>query len=294
MALQRADIVLVAALLTPAHAAIYTAATRFLILGQLGTTAIQQVLQPQLAGLFARADLDGVRSVFTAATAWLMALAWPIYLVGVTTAGWWLQIFGDSYTAGQSVVMVLGLSMLFATACGPVDVVLLMAGKSTLSLLNNLIALVINLALNLLLIPLWGILGAATAWAAALGVRNLLPVIQVYRHYRMTAFTTPVAWVAGSAACCFGLVPAVLVNLPGPSLLLVTVWLPLGCAVYAALGWRGRTLLSLDAFLPARQRADQNNPAPSGPGPNHPTEPSHQPPTPSHSAAVAGAPKESL
>jgi O-antigen/teichoic acid export membrane protein len=48
LALQRLDIVLVAALRGPADAAIYTAATRFLVVGQLGSRAISSAVQPQL------------------------------------------------------------------------------------------------------------------------------------------------------------------------------------------------------------------------------------------------------
>ena len=54
-ALKRSDIVLVAALASPADAALYTAATRFIVLGQLFVQSVQQALSPHLSALFARA-----------------------------------------------------------------------------------------------------------------------------------------------------------------------------------------------------------------------------------------------
>ena len=45
-ALKRSDIVLVAALASPADAALYTAATRFVVLGQLFVQSVQQALSP--------------------------------------------------------------------------------------------------------------------------------------------------------------------------------------------------------------------------------------------------------
>ena len=51
--IQRLDIVLVAIMLGPAEAAIYTAATRFLIVGQFGNSAISMAAQPRFTELFA-------------------------------------------------------------------------------------------------------------------------------------------------------------------------------------------------------------------------------------------------
>ncbi len=48
-ALKRSDIVLVAALASPADAALYTAATRFIVLGQLFVQSVQQALSPQIS-----------------------------------------------------------------------------------------------------------------------------------------------------------------------------------------------------------------------------------------------------
>ena len=63
-ALKRSDIVLVAALASPAEAALYTAATRFIVLGQLFVQSVQQALSPQIAALFARGEKEAADSVY--------------------------------------------------------------------------------------------------------------------------------------------------------------------------------------------------------------------------------------
>lgn len=254
VALQRVDVILIAALLSPAHASIYLAATRFLIVGQLGALAIQQVLQPQLARMFARADRPGIHTLFTTATAWLMALAWPVYLVSALTAPLWLRVFGPGYDTGQSVVIVLALTMLLAAACGPVDTVLLMAGRSVLSLINNAAALAVNLALNIVLIPAFGLLGAALAWSAALLVRNVLPAIQVRATFGMISWSAGAAWVAAGATIAFVPVPLLLRLVPGEPAVWTIGWLPVGCAILAAFLWRGKDALALTAFTALLRR----------------------------------------
>ena len=57
---------------------------------------------------------------------------------------------------------------------------LLMGGRSTLSLVNNLVALATNIVLNLALIPSMGLRGAALAWSASLVLTNLLPTLEVH------------------------------------------------------------------------------------------------------------------
>src|SRR5207253_2692918 len=79
--LQRLDIIIVAGILGPAEAAVYAAATRFLVLGQLGNQAISAPVEPRLSGLLARRDLVGTQEVYRLSTAWLICVNWPLFLV---------------------------------------------------------------------------------------------------------------------------------------------------------------------------------------------------------------------
>ena len=180
MALQRVDILIVAALRSPAEAAVYTAATRFVPLGQLGTQALQQVLQPRFTAILAADDHATLREVYRVATGWNALVAWPLYLVAACAPLVYLGLFGPEYAAqGRDVVVVLAAAMLFAVAAGPADTVLLMAGRSTWSLANSVVALVVDVVLCFVLVPDLGILGAALAWAAAVVLRNVLGLVQV-------------------------------------------------------------------------------------------------------------------
>jgi len=81
--------------------------------------------------------------------------------------------------------------MLVATACGAVDVVLVMAGRSSWTMANAIVALGVNLALNLLLIPPFGIMGAAVAWAVAILINNLAPLTELALWMRLHPFGRP-------------------------------------------------------------------------------------------------------
>jgi O-antigen/teichoic acid export membrane protein len=241
-ALRRSDVVMVAAMTTASQAAIYATATRFVTFGILGVAALQQALSPLVSKLLSGGNRDMAETVYQTATVWMMCLAWPIYLLSATFAGPLLRLFGEGYQAGHQVVTILALAMLFATACGPADSVLLMAGRSWLSLWNTSTALVLSIGLNLVLIPSGGITGAAVTWAIVTVVRNILPVVQLRRYERLRPGSAVALRIGVLNAVLFGALPvlAKLSELPPVSLVLTGLVV---VAVYAFLILGGRTSL---------------------------------------------------
>jgi O-antigen/teichoic acid export membrane protein len=242
--MQRADIVLVAALRSPAEAAVYTVATRFLVLGQLGVHAIAQVLAPQTSLLLGAGDRAAAMRVFQTATTATMAFTWPLHLATLGCAALLLRFFGGAaYASGEMVVVILALAALVATACGPVDTMLLMTGRSGVSLVNNLVGLVIMIGVDLVLIPRLGMFGAGIGWAAAIVARNALGIGQVHRELAVWPFTRQAAVVAVVATATFG-VPPLLLRLTGHQGAGETVAVVLvGAVVYGVSLWRQRGLL---------------------------------------------------
>lgn len=260
--LKRSDIVLVAALASPAEAALYTAATRFIVLGQLFVQAVQQALAPHLSSLFARRETAAANSIFQAATRWSMIAAWPLYLIVAAFAPVLMGVFGDGYDVASDVVVILSLTMLLATACGPVDSVLLMSGRSWLSLGNNAVALVVDIALNIVLIPSYGVRGAAISWSVAIVVRNLLPLVQVQRQLAMWPVTQATVRVALGALACLGVAGVVVAGTTFP-LAVDVVLVGLGTLLYLWCIWSWRVALGLGAFSTALRRRPARPATPS-------------------------------
>ncbi len=185
---QRLDIVIVAALAGPAPAAMYTAATRFKVVGQLAGQGLSQAVQPGLVRALAEGDLGRARELYQTATMWLVMVTWPVWLGYAVLAPWLLQIFGTSYARGASVALVLSATMMVASACGMVDVMLIASGHTTASLVNAVCAVTATIALDVLLVPVHGALGAALGWSGGVLVKNLLPLVQISRRYGLRPF----------------------------------------------------------------------------------------------------------
>jgi O-antigen/teichoic acid export membrane protein len=253
--IQRIDIVLVAILRGPAEAAIYTAATRFLVAGQFANVAIMNAAQPRFTEMFAQGDRPAANRVYQATTAWLILLTWPLYLLAVIFGPEVLTVFGHSYRAGASVVVILGLTMLLQTACGQVDMVLVTAGRSSWSLANGLLAVVVNVGLDVLLIPRYGITGAAIGWSAAIVVANLVPLVQLAMTVRLHPFGRGACIAAVLSALSFGALPVAARGLLGHGAIPSLAAIACGCAVMTAGIWHFRGDLHAAAMPGAAQLA---------------------------------------
>ncbi|MEU8198024.1 polysaccharide biosynthesis C-terminal domain-containing protein [Microbispora amethystogenes] len=185
---QRLDVVVVALLAGPAAAAVYTAATRFKVVGQLAGQGLAQAAQARLVRALAEGDLATAGRVYRTTTRWLVGLTWPLWLGYAALAPWALSLFGPAYAGGVAIALVLSATMMVATACGMVDVVLVAAGRTTASLANVSAAVAVTIALDVLLVPAYGALGAALGWSGGVLVKNLLPAVQVSRRYGLRPF----------------------------------------------------------------------------------------------------------
>ncbi|WP_328465186.1 MATE family efflux transporter [Actinoplanes sp. NBC_00393] len=241
LALQRIDVLLVAALGGLAPAAVYAVAGRFVVLIQFANQGLSQSVQPRLAEALSTGDQVTAKQLYQTATGWLVLVTWPINLLVIAGAPYYLRLFGDGYVSGVPVVVVLAGAMLVATGCGMVDMVLAMAGRTSANLGNVLIALTVMIGLDVLLVPRWGALGAAAGLACAMVVNNLLPLAQVYRGTGLHPFGPGTRAAALLSVCCFG--PLIF----APSAVVVAV------PAFVAGAWLLRGRLMLRAFIPMRR-----------------------------------------
>lgn len=254
MVMQRLDIVLVAALAGPSQAAVYTAATRFLVVGQMGNRAISTAVQPRLGESLARGALGDAKHYYRTSTAWLMVVTWPLYLSFIVFGSTLLAVFGRDYRTGGDVLLLLAVTMLVATGCGMVDMVLNMAGKTSWNLWNVLLSVGVQFSLLILLIPRYGILGAAMAWGAAILTSNLVPLTQIGLAFGLHPFGRATVAAASLALTCYLGVASMGRLLIGTSLTATVVTLAAVTVLYVAGLWLLRRPLELAALRDVRRR----------------------------------------
>jgi O-antigen/teichoic acid export membrane protein len=245
------DVLLVGALRSTSEAGVYAAASKLAMVGTLATEAVRIAIAPQISGLLARHEQARAEGVYQVATWWIMTLCWPLYLGLAVFGPVVLRIFGAEFVAGGTALLILSLAMLVDLSTGNVTVMLLMGGKSSWNLLNALGALVLNVALNLLLVPRIGIAGAALAWAASIVFENLAAIIELRILLRLNPFGRGWWLAAGQSALCFAGIGLLLAALLGRSPVSLVATAAIAAPLYLWLVWRSRAVLQLDALREA-------------------------------------------
>jgi O-antigen/teichoic acid export membrane protein len=136
-----------------------------------------------------------------------------------------------------------------------VDMVLVTTGRSSWSLQNGLLAVVVNVGLDVLLIPRYGITGAAIGWSVAIVVTNLMPLAQLAATVRLNPLGRGTVITAVLTVLSFGLLPWAVRAQFGHGAVPSLAAIGGGCVLMAAGMWRFRADLHLAAMPGGAQLA---------------------------------------
>ena len=186
--LTNADVIIVGIYLPPEKVAVYFAAAKTMAMVHFVYFAVKAAAAQRFSGLVSGADHAALSAFARQTVQWTF---WPSLLVGglVIAAGpFLLSLFGPAFQDGHMIMVVLFAGILAKAMIGPGEVLLTMAGEHRICAAIYAVALAANLALNVTLIPAWGLLGAATATASAMVVEASLLHIIVRRRLGIVMF----------------------------------------------------------------------------------------------------------
>lgn len=170
----RLDIMLLGILRGHDQAGHYAAASRVADLIVFALASANVIVAPLIAGLHARNDLAGMQKMLTLLTKGVTLLTIPLVVLMVVFGRRILGFFGAGYDIAYIPLLVLVCGQIVNALSGPVDFVMSMTGQQMKMLQILALATGLNLALNLLLIPAFGLTGAAIATASTTVFWNLL------------------------------------------------------------------------------------------------------------------------
>jgi O-antigen/teichoic acid export membrane protein len=116
---------------------------------------------------------------------------WPTlgaFLFLLAFGPWVLSWFGGGFEVGYVAMIILVGGLLVRNTVGPIEYLLNMTGNQNASLMALGTAGIVNLCFNALLIPDYGMQGAAMATALSYVVGTSLLVIMLKRRLGMTSF----------------------------------------------------------------------------------------------------------
>lgn len=132
------------------------------------------VFAPIIAELYAMGKHEDMKRIYYAATRWITLLSAPIAISLMAAGSSFLQIFGEEFTEGTTALWIIAIGYLINVSLGPIGMIAQMTGLEKPLFRYQIITQVISLVLFWILIPVFGLIGAAVAISVNNVVSNLL------------------------------------------------------------------------------------------------------------------------
>ena len=186
----RSDVMILGYWVASQEVGIYGAAFQTAAVLALVAGAFEALFAPIIGRLLARQDLTALGKMYCAVSRWTLIFSAPMFSVMLLFAGEILGLFGTDFKAGATCIAILVIGQLVHNAGGGAHTILLMSGRSRTVMWNTVTLGVILVGLNAVLIPRFGMVGAAAATSGSLVIMTVTRVVEVWGLHGIH----PLAW----------------------------------------------------------------------------------------------------
>lgn len=150
----------------------------------LSLMLMNMVIAPQIARAYCDGNLQKIQNIATRSCQAATAVALPIAIALILKGDYLIElVFGYEYAAiAYYPLVILAIAQLINVMCGSVGYLLSMCGYENYTLKGQFVAVMLNVALNIILIPSWGAFGAAVALSVSLVFWNIILVYMVVKR----------------------------------------------------------------------------------------------------------------
>lgn len=140
------------------------------------------LLYPKISEKLSRGEHDSVGELYKQATKWILLFSTPAFAVMVIRPDLLISVFGSQYSPEQisPILAILSVGLFINAVVGPNGEAMLGMGKSRNILIYNVFSVMLNVALNIVLIPIYGLTGAAAASMVGFVAMNALKSADLY------------------------------------------------------------------------------------------------------------------
>lgn len=186
--LQNTDILVLNAYHPPQDVAIYYAALKTINLITFVHFAVSNAVANRFSAYEARGDREKLGEMMRQSVKWTFwpSLAAALLLLAVGKPLLWL--FGPEFTSAYPVMFILAAGLVIKAMFGPAEFLLNMLGEQKLCALVLFATAMLNILFNLLLIPAFGLIGAASATALSLILAALMFFLAIKIRLKLNIF----------------------------------------------------------------------------------------------------------
>ncbi|MEX2572859.1 MAG: polysaccharide biosynthesis C-terminal domain-containing protein, partial [Balneolaceae bacterium] len=168
--------------------------------------SIEKITTPLIAEYIRRRKWAEVEEIYRKTSLTQVIAGTFILLLIWVNSGHLLNLLPAVYSDGQYVILFIGLGKLFDMATGANGSIIINSRHYRFDLASNLLLIFFTVSTNLLLIPSYGIHGAAVATMLSLFLYNLIKLVFVWTAFSMQPFSKEFIWLIVLALVSLGVI----------------------------------------------------------------------------------------
>lgn len=188
--LSQIDFIILGIYRSSAEVGVYKIYVSLIVILGIVLTSFAKIYKPVISELISKKQIKQVKAIYSWVTRWIINMnAFNLIILLFFGTSIITILFTKEYLAFPLALSILAIGKFLNSAFGPEGMTLEAFAKTKLNLLNALIMLLINLGLDILLIPKFGPVGAAIATSSAITIGGIVGLIEIYYFYKIQPYT---------------------------------------------------------------------------------------------------------
>lgn len=178
--MQSTDVLFISAYDTFESVAYYSIAVKLATVTALALISVNIVIAPKIASIYNDKNFYQLKLILKKATRMNVVISLPIIIILLFFSEYVLSTFGSNYILAKNALWILLIAQFFNSITGPSALYLNMTGRQKKLNVILVISLLINVLLNIILVPDFGMLGAAISTTTSFVISKILASALVF------------------------------------------------------------------------------------------------------------------
>ncbi|MFZ1687977.1 MAG: flippase [Flavobacteriales bacterium] len=187
----RLDTIMLGWYAVPAVVGIYGTAVKISIATEFVISSMKTIAMPKIAEQFHGGKHDELNDTIHFSSGVIFWLTVPVTIILLVFPEWILSIVGPGFEQGATVLRIMAVAHFVSAASGMVGAFMNMTGNQMVFTRIVVVAVLLNLVLNIYLMPRYGMVGAAWASAVSLALWNISAAVFIKRKHDINMFYWP-------------------------------------------------------------------------------------------------------
>lgn len=186
--MQSTDVILLGKFETYNIVAYYDTAVRIASLTLMGVMSVNVVVAPKIAEIYSQKNKEEISKLFKSSIKLMLVLSTPAVLFLFLFSNFVLGLFGEEYKSARNALLILVGAQYLTTFMGIAGTYMNMTGKQRILHKILLFAFFLNVGLNYIFIPIWGMTGSALATGITIVIWHSISIFVIYKKDKISIF----------------------------------------------------------------------------------------------------------